>query len=396
MKPEWQRDPKVRGLYLRSFKSGKSSYAVRKRIGSRVLTITLGDVESLSLEDARKRAVEALEGHRTERKTATLRGIQKRYLEARALKPASITSMNLSVSAHFSDWLDKPIVEITRAMIEERMKRVAVVAAKRSRSRLANERGQGAQAKAGRYLKALFNFALIEEEIEKDPTLVIKSKKMVKCLKRRRSYILPSQREAFRMAVETSEVGDLVKVLIATGLRLGEALSLKWEQVNIADRLLVIGDTKNGIPFLLPYPNTVQEVLERIKRDSGPVFRWKDGKPIKNPYKHFSEITEKCGVVFSPHDLRRTWATMADALEIPREVIKLCLNHKLSDVTEGYIIRSPERLRKVFQAVDNHWRTDEAHPGEDRRSSESQEGGDDVIRHQGEVRYLSPNSLQVA
>ena len=39
---------------------------------------------------------------------------------------------------------------------------------------------------------------------------------------------------------------------------------------------------------------------------------------------------------FTPHDLRRTSATLAQALRIPRDYVKALLNHKDGDVTAIY------------------------------------------------------------
>ena len=39
---------------------------------------------------------------------------------------------------------------------------------------------------------------------------------------------------------------------------------------------------------------------------------------------------------FTPHDLRRTAATMAQSLRVPRDYVKALLNHKDGDVTSIY------------------------------------------------------------
>jgi integrase len=39
---------------------------------------------------------------------------------------------------------------------------------------------------------------------------------------------------------------------------------------------------------------------------------------------------------FTPHDLRRTAATLAQSLRIPRDYVKALLNHKDGDVTAIY------------------------------------------------------------
>lgn len=52
------------------------------------------------------------------------------------------------------------------------------------------------------------------------------------------------------------------------------------------------------------------------------------------------------------HDLRRTFITVAESLDIPAYALKRMLNHKMqNDVTAGYIIADAERLRKPMQQI---------------------------------------------
>lgn len=55
------------------------------------------------------------------------------------------------------------------------------------------------------------------------------------------------------------------------------------------------------------------------------------------------------------HELRRTFITIAESLDIPAYVLKRLMNHKMSnDVTAGYIIVDVERLRKPMQLITDY------------------------------------------
>jgi integrase len=55
------------------------------------------------------------------------------------------------------------------------------------------------------------------------------------------------------------------------------------------------------------------------------------------------------------HDLRRTFATYADSLEIKHTSIKRLMNHKSNDVTSThYIHQSTETLRKPMQLITDY------------------------------------------
>ncbi len=68
------------------------------------------------------------------------------------------------------------------------------------------------------------------------------------------------------------------------------------------------------------------------------------------------EIGKKAGVSFIPHDLRGTYVTVAESLDVSPYAIKALVNHSLpsDDVTEGYIQINVERLRKPMQAITDY------------------------------------------
>src|SRR3990167_5173888 len=72
------------------------------------------------------------------------------------------------------------------------------------------------------------------------------------------------------------------------------------------------------------------------------------------PKKAVNRVVELSGVQFTLHDLRRTFATIADSLDLPAYALKRLLNHKMNnDVTAGYIMKDVERLRKPIQIITN-------------------------------------------
>jgi integrase len=76
---------------------------------------------------------------------------------------------------------------------------------------------------------------------------------------------------------------------------------------------------------------------------------------IVEPRKQIQLITQETGIEFTMHDLRRTFITMAEKLDISVYALKRLLNHKTEgDVTAGYIIADVERLRKPMQLISEH------------------------------------------
>jgi integrase len=70
------------------------------------------------------------------------------------------------------------------------------------------------------------------------------------------------------------------------------------------------------------------------------------------PAKPIRSVTASCGVEFSPHDCRRTFATIAEAVNLPMSMIKRLMNHvTTNDVTGGYIVTEEETLRAAINKV---------------------------------------------
>jgi len=67
------------------------------------------------------------------------------------------------------------------------------------------------------------------------------------------------------------------------------------------------------------------------------------------------KVTQASGVEFTVHDLRRTFITIAESLDISAYALKRLMNHKMGgDVTAGYIVTDVERLRKPMQLITDY------------------------------------------
>lgn len=158
-------------------------------------------------------------------------------------------------------------------------------------------------------------------------------------LKRRKAprpktaWLKPQEAEAL-IAAAAPHLKPLIVFLMMTGARLGEALALDWENVDMARRSAAFLDTKNGDARGVPLNERAFEALANLpfpkgtSARTGRVFRRPDGVPyaaradgggeIKTA---FAGACRRAGLVsaetpggrarprFTPHDLRHTWAT---------------------------------------------------------------------------------------
>ena len=147
-------------------------------------------------------------------------------------------------------------------------------------------------------------------------------------------------------------VRDYLQFLLLTGLRRNEAARLKWADVDMAGRMFTVTQTKNRQPHTLPLSDYLLELLQRREADGGEyVFPGESG-PLAEPKRQIEKVTAASSVVFTAHTLRRTFATIAESLDIPYYALKRLLNHRVADVTgQHYTVITVERLREPMQKV---------------------------------------------
>jgi integrase len=106
----------------------------------------------------------------------------------------------------------------------------------------------------------------------------------------------------------------------------------------------------------MPMPDQLRRILKLRKAmyyEGDFIFPGKVPSPHVTNVDHWKrDIIEASGVGFCPHDLRRTFITIAESLDIPHYALKALLNHSLgSDVTGGYVCMTVDRLREPMQRI---------------------------------------------
>ncbi|MEA2078735.1 MAG: tyrosine-type recombinase/integrase [Pseudomonadota bacterium] len=125
--------------------------------------------------------------------------------------------------------------------------------------------------------------------------------------------------------------------------------------VDFGDCTFIIRETKNHQPHTLPMSDFLVDLLTRRHeaRESPFVFPSKSERGyLIEPRTAVERVASLSGVPFTLHDLRRTFITIAEGLDIPGYALKRLMNHKdPNDVTAGYIVNDVERLRGPMQRI---------------------------------------------
>ena len=133
-----------------------------------------------------------------------------------------------------------------------------------------------------------------------------------------------------------------------------EGVNLQWSDVDFIKRTLTITETKSGESLTLPLSDALHISLTRraVLYESSYVFPGSTGGKIIEPRKQLAKVNKWSEVSFTLHDLRRTFITIAESLELSQYAIKHLVNHKTpNDVTAGYIVMDPERLRPPMEKI---------------------------------------------
>lgn len=154
---------------------------------------------------------------------------------------------------------------------------------------------------------------------------------------------------AGQMPKAQRETADAYRFMLLTGARSGETKGVTVRDVDRVAARLVLRDTKNRSDHTILLSKQAQAIVERQiagRKAGDPVFTIGDGR------KTLRAINEKAGVSITPHDLRATFASIADELA-SAYVLKRMMNHALvGDVTGAhYVGKSESQLRAGWQAV---------------------------------------------
>ncbi len=181
----------------------------------------------------------------------------------------------------------------------------------------------------------------------------------------RTAFLLPEQYEALEAAA-APHLRPLLRYLICTGSRLGEALDLEWSQVDlVAGRIVVWADqTKGDRARVVNMPPAAIAALAAMSGErSGAVFRTARatayrssdgyGGQIKTAWNRACRLASASG--FTPHDLRHSFATWHYALN--RDLLALKEAGGWSDVA---MVARYAHLLPVGQeaAIKRVWGTD--------------------------------------
>ncbi len=291
--------------------------------------------------------------------TITIQDLYRQYISSKKtpLAASSVYQYDSWMNNHFKDWMPLPANTITGSMVLDRL------------SLMEKKNGMTQASSSIKLLRGLYRMgmALHPGVINHNPVEAVREVRGREWAPRTRrmTYIAPESLPQWFRAVDNYRLPkgrDFLLMLLYTGLRKMEMATLKWSDIDFKAKTFTFtpekkrGEKPEDDRVSMPLSHQAFKVLSDRKQqgwENDYVFPGKHPSPhLSNADSYKRDIIKESGIRFCLHDLRRTFITVAESLDIPHYALKALLNHSMgNDVTGGYIVMTTERLREPMQRI---------------------------------------------
>jgi integrase len=356
-------DDELPGFGVRVFPSGKRAYIVQYRIGTRYRRMSLGLHGVLKPEPARRQAMKALAAvkdgedpagdKREARHAVTVADLAKRFDDEHIsirLKSSTAKEYRRNLRRFILPALGRlTVADVTRADIARFHHDLRHIPYQANRNL--------------EVVSKMFNLAELwglrpdgsnpRRHIKKYPE------------EKRERYLSPAElsrlgevlRQAEREGIESSSAIAAIRLLIFTGCRLNEIMSLKWNYVDFDGRALLLPDSKTGAKVVHVGPPAL-EVLASIDHlpDNPWVIAGKNpGARLTDLQPPWRRIRKRAGIEnVRIHDLRHSFASNAVALGQSLPMIGKLLGHSQVQTTARYAHLAADPVKAAADKVSSN------------------------------------------
>jgi integrase len=207
-------------------------------------------------------------------------------------------------------------------------------------------------------LKTIVNRALTNNLIDRNPIRGVKLFKENNI----RDRVLTREEYQRLLAACSEHLVPMVTLAYQTGMRKGEILGLRWDQLNLTEKVIRLDakDTKTNTAREVPLNDELAEMLRRLPRVLGclKVFTTR-GKPIGEMKTAFNAACRRAGIQdFRFHDLRHCAVTNLRKAGVAQNVIMSISGHKTDSMLRRYDkvdredrLAALERVRKEYERM---------------------------------------------
>jgi integrase len=295
-------DTEIKGFGLKVTPAGRRSYFLyyRARSGQQRRP-TIGLHGALTTEQARQIArqwiaevtmgADVSASRQAERKAANVADLCRLYVSDYAelhKKPRSVATDRANIENHILPLIGKmPLKDVRRADIEHmllaiREGKTARVLSARPRGRRVIRGGEGIANRVVALVSKMFSCAEAWDLVEGNPARGIR-----KFRENRKDRFLDIDEigrlrevldSADRAKTESQFVLAVIRFLLLTGMRSGEALNLTWKEVDFSTQCLRIADTKTGAR-VIPLSSHALAIIQSLPRGTDDELVFQSSRP---------------------------------------------------------------------------------------------------------------------
>lgn len=205
-------------------------------------------------------------------------------------------------------------------------------------------------------LKHMFSKAVEWDMVESETLKRVRKVKLLRDDSKRLRYLSIEECQTLINSCDP-HLKPIVITALNTGMRKGEILNLKWDNIDLRHGFILLDITKNGERREIPINDTLRQSLQAITRRLDSPYVFYDhvtGNRYQDVKRSFKTALRRAGIKdFHPHDLRHTFASHLIMAGVDLTTVKELLGHKTLTMTLRYSHLAPAHKVKAVDILDN-------------------------------------------
>ncbi len=195
-------------------------------------------------------------------------------------------------------------------------------------------------------LNQLFNYAIIKDYSITNYAIYLNLGPNIPTIRRR----IFTRQQINKLWMIDTPYSHMILILLYTGLRIGELLNLRKQDINKRSSFLIVrhAKTKAGEGRIIPIHHRIMPLIEQLYIDTDEYLFTISYTTFR---KHFQNIMKQLNCKHTIHDTRHTFASLLDSV-VPPNALRSLLGHKQGDITTRvYTHKTIRELRRTVELL---------------------------------------------
>ena len=179
---------------------------------------------------------------------------------------------------------------------------------------------------------------------------------------KRERFLSPEEMSRLEAALTRAETDNLatphaiaaLRLLLLTGARLSEILTLKWQYIDLQNGQIRLPESKTGKKSIYLSPPAIELIMSIERQEGNPyvICGLRGGQHIVNlqkPWRRIRKLAELDEVRI--HDLRHSFASLAVANGVSLPIVGALLGHTQPSTTQRYAHLAAEPLKEANERI---------------------------------------------